>query len=70
MKKEKFRQGWISVEERLPEKLIDVLTFSEKENEYFIDKLTGEGYWEFGTDEHGKPLVTHWQPLPTPPQSK
>ena len=52
---EQFKPKWISVEDRLPEERIPVLCFGFG-NQVFIcnSPLVGE--------------ITHWIPLPTPPE--
>jgi hypothetical protein len=60
-------EGWISVEDRLPEKLgfyIVARRYGQVHNGYF-----DENGWRLFTDS-GMPAysdVTHWQPLPAPP---
>jgi hypothetical protein len=52
---------WIKVEDRLPPKFANVLTAS----------ADGVGVLRFGNKEFhrlpGYPAVTHWMPLPEPP---
>ena len=63
---------WISVEDRLPEENELVLMwepdFGEKgvvENGYFTeDKVFSDSYGELNND-----VVTHWMPLPPPPDT-
>lgn len=63
---------WISVDERLPENRIAQLVWvPERRNIYaaYFDKEVGDGYWRvFGS--YGRAIeqeVTHWMPLPDPP---
>ena len=58
---------WISVENRLPRKHELVLVFINTENYSFIstDCLCSSGKW-YDQDTN----VTHWMPLPQPPQVK
>ena len=61
------KQEWISVEDRLPKKHETVLVCSRGENYSVIsiDCLCSSGKWyDQDTD------VTHWMPLPQPPQEK
>lgn len=75
--------GWISVKDRLPELFEDVLGYCVQleDNEYFksdekycsIDVLlqwphTGEIC--FRTDKLFRAKVTHWMPLPKPPEDR
>jgi hypothetical protein len=61
------KQEWISVEDRLPKKHETVLVFINVGKYRFIstDFLCSSGKWyDQGTD------VTHWIPLPKPPNTK
>lgn len=55
---------WISVMERLPEKLVSVWV-SDKKNEQYINMLEKSGEWFYKSG-----IVTHWQPLPTAPNGR
>jgi len=69
--------NWISVNDRLPKYGVDVLACVKigKEHKVMVlwygeKKYQGNDYWmRSKTQEHSayKP-VTHWQPLPKPPQ--
>ena len=61
----KVEQGWISVEDRLPNKYESVLVLSNA-GYISIDSLCGDNIWL----EHRIIKVTHWMPLPTPPKMK
>lgn len=53
------RQRWIPCSERLPEVGVEVLVYSESDGEA-VDYYGGEFFrW---------PDVTHWMPLPEPPE--
>ena len=54
---------WVSVEERLPEHLKDVLALYGN-GKIDIDWVDGSGDFKFGSLFDG---VTHWMPLPAPP---
>lgn len=69
--------NWISVEDRLPEEKVNVLVagyaYNKPGGEYWqsigarydgrwVEDAEDVGYWE-------KHPVTHWQPLPEPPNS-
>lgn len=59
------RNGWISVDDRLPPKGCDVLVCD-------FDDYAGVGYfdgkWNIDGFEMSTPPVSHWQPLPEPPE--
>lgn len=61
--------NWISVKDRLPKKYVDVLTYS-KEFGVRLNYIDGKG---FMYEDERKPYcifgkVTHWMPLPEPPE--
>ena len=59
--------GWNSVEERLPEPDTDVLTRRSTGMGVECYHKEAGGYWSW--DEYsGKWRVTHWMPLPEPPE--
>lgn len=67
--------GWISVEDRLPDKVEEVLIYCPE----FLETIRKDLYTEddFYVEEEGmivKPApngyCTHWQPLPKPPKGE
>jgi hypothetical protein len=64
-----FSQPWISADERLPEDGERVIAYFPEETESVGEatfRLTEENQW---LSEHGSWfLVTHWMPLPAPPE--
>jgi hypothetical protein len=60
-------QGWIPVSERLPEDGADVLAWC---GWAITSRYDDENYWR--TEDGRNPIfmVTHWMPLPTPPEVK
>lgn len=63
--------NWISVEERLPERVEAVLVYADgpRHNEgVYLSRYCGveEGWWVYGFPTVA-PHVTHWMPLPDPP---
>ena len=57
---------WVSVEERLPEHLKDVLALYGN-GRIDIDWVDSSGNFKFGSLFDG---VTHWMPLPAPPEKE
>lgn len=67
-----LEEGWISVEEKLPEYDIDVCLWAKEWTHVYV------GYWRHSeewigrhrAEEHTLPDTgpTHWQPLPSPPK--
>ncbi len=57
--------GWISVEDELPEKNVPVLVW-EKRGFSYVDRLEAECAWQIASTHHA--IVTHWMPLPEPPE--
>lgn len=72
--------GWISVKERLPEEGEDVLVFGQYLNDIakvlgVRSRYRGDQEWKYtweGPDEwvYRENDVTHWMPLPKPPEDK
>ena len=60
---------WISVKDRLPEPLEDVLTIDNNGN-IFISWLWLKKFRDrcFASDTRGD--ITHWMPLPEPPKEE
>lgn len=73
----KARQ-WISVKDRLPEDMKPVLVFMPTkaggliETGILINKVWRWGHWEDLSDDEipGHLEVTHWMPLPEPPEGE
>ena len=74
-------QEWISVEDKLPPYNHNVLVYRPNmAMEILVDNYSGyygedddewyEGWAKYGTDIHGKPVITHWQYLPQPPKGE
>ena len=58
---------WISVQERLPEEDESVLFRTEKG--FVSTGSYAEKLWYYDGDLKWHPIVTHWKPLPDPPES-
>lgn len=64
---------WISVEERLPAELTSVLVYTEATGQGVCMAFLENGKWTDGDSGHGivlmqQELVTHWMPMPEPPE--
>lgn len=65
---------WVSVEERLPENG-QIVLFHQKDGfiycaEYFAGKELMSPEWIIDNDSWNAKVVTHWMPLPEPPDSR
>ncbi len=62
---------WISVEDRLPERGQNVIAFSESDGIVILTCFRSAGWKEVITKENAQIIitheVTHWMPLPEPP---
>lgn len=59
--------NWISVEDELPEHAEDVLVFTKNETYSLGHYFYGDG-WSLEEDTIVTDYVTHWMPLPSPPE--
>lgn len=68
----KNNDGWISVEDKLPENNVAVLAYCEKTKKYFVGNTIPHYYWRHegakGAMYTVTSKVTHWMPLPEPPK--
>lgn len=65
---------WVSVEERLPENG-QIVLFHQKDGfiycaEYFVGKELMSPEWFIDNDSWNAKVVTHWMPLPAPPEKE
>ena len=71
--------GWISIKDKRPEPENEYLIYPPYETDYFYFtayygyQKCGGIDWEIEYDCHGAterchPIITHWQPLPSPPK--
>lgn len=64
--------GWISVKERLPEKDVPWVAVFDGKEVLYADWDSDEGFMDPDFPDHGWRIpyngVTHWQPLPPPPE--
>ena len=69
------REGWVSVEDRLPEKDGEVLVCAETDDGQCITSMRfdGKDFWHEGEQTYCHSYYcspTHWQPLPPAPTDK
>lgn len=60
---------WISVKERLPKVEADILAYIG-EGSFVVCWMTHDGYWQCPAYLMDKDEVTHWMPLPEPPNEE
>ncbi len=66
----KVELEWISVNDRLPEDVSDVLFFHVNYGILYGYYYAGHKSWNSdGWEYHDKKCVTHWMKLPEPPNS-
>jgi hypothetical protein len=66
--KEALQQSqWVSVEDRLPESGIEVLTWGSHSHPSISYYSTLDSKWNDAADPAWLTGITHWMPLPTPP---
>ena len=56
---------WISIHDRMPKVAEDVITFSEHKFQIDIGFFINN---QWHSDRGDLPTVTHWMPLPNPPE--
>lgn len=61
-------QKWIPCSERLPEENVSVLCYM-RIGEIVVMEYGGDG-WYCGVTRYNQRAVTHWMPLPEPPESE
>ena len=64
---------WIPVEERLPEEFATVLVvISTPSGSHvsFMSRHSQDGFWQHADGDIDEINVTHWMPLPEPPEVK
>lgn len=65
---------WISVKDRLPEEMQTVLVFDQIEKistmTFYTDSMYGKCWSDDYEQEINLGWVTHWMPLPEPPEGE
>lgn len=69
-----FQQEWVDVKDRLPEDMRNVLIYNSMDRQIYKGYYWGYDseleYHVFYVGDFRINLVTHWQPLPSPPKEK
>lgn len=60
---------WVSVEERLPSPEVEVLVFT-RDRLIGVDKFFGTIFGQPTFSQRGAKRITHWMPLPEPPEDE
>lgn len=64
-----MKNEWISVNDRLPEHMLDVLVSNSKDKWVVAGYLNHSNEWYNCFDESGVSIIpTHWMPLPEAPK--
>jgi len=58
---------WISVKDKLPTVDVDVLAIDNNEKDPTVYAAFYSGYWFTQIDSIQLDYVTHWMPMPNPP---
>ena len=64
-------QEWISVDDRLPEPFVSVLVHMPGEEPFptvHEGFISNDGFWQSAIFRREPGEVTHWQPMPQPPE--
>lgn len=70
---EHFKEGWISVKDRLPEPFVSVLVQMPGEEPFPTVRegfISNDGVWQSAMFRREPGEVTHWQPMPQPPKGE
>ena len=66
-------QEWVSVEDRLPEPFVSVLVQMPGEEPFPTVRegfISNDGVWQSAMFRREPGEVTHWQPMPQPPEGE
>ena len=63
-------QEWVSVEDRLPESNTIVLGWGSHHWPWVVEMESEPNEWYDSSDGNGVVGVTHWKPLPEPPEDE
>lgn len=63
--------NWINIENELPKELVEVIVFEKGRfkslDVFYLAMINEEGLWVETLDDEILKNVTHWMPLPEPP---